>query len=137
MRERTRTFLVLRLSEHLDLDDETALKVSRILRDSDQERRRLQAERRKLSDEIEGTLDKGAVEGLPGLIDSVDKIDRELMLLPAGSFEEIASLLTVEQRARLVLLRESLHREIRRTLHRRFGRQDRESREERRTPYGK
>lgn len=122
LRDRARTFLVLRLTEALDLADEEALAVSRVLRDSEDRRASLEAERREVEKKIRAALGAGETdEGRLGqLVDRAAKLDEEMALVPARSFRELRSLLTVEQQAKLALARPKIHEEIRAAMRRRL-----------------
>jgi Spy/CpxP family protein refolding chaperone len=130
MHDRARTFLVLRLTEALDLSDEEALKVSRILREGDAGRQRLVKERREIETALRKELDGGKPDRkrLTELTDRAGKIDEQLALVPAKSFAELRKILTVEQQAKLALARPKVHHEIHRAMRRRFQEQMHEHR---------
>ncbi|MGH7857171.1 MAG: Spy/CpxP family protein refolding chaperone [Candidatus Binatia bacterium] len=122
LHDRARTFLVLRLTDALDLSDEKALEASRILKRADERRRKLQQERHEAGKEIRRALDAPQLdrERLAALVDRAGKLDQEIALVPARSFEELRAILTVEQQAKLVLARPKIHDEIRGAMRRRI-----------------
>lgn len=122
-RDRARTFLVVRLAEELNLPDDKALQVSRIIRETDERRLALvekrQAVETKLRAALEGPTPDTAALGT--LIAEANQIDEEIALVPEHTMREAQKVLTPEQQARLVLFRPELNRQIRRALTRRAG----------------
>jgi hypothetical protein len=121
-RDRMRTFLVVRLADALDLSDEKALEVSKVLRAADQQRRDLVTQRRALERRMRPLLDQPAANQaeIAALVEQTNKIDGDIAMLPENSFRRIESLLTVEQQGRLVLLRPEIQGQIRRNVARRL-----------------
>lgn len=113
--EHARTFLVLRLTDELKLTDEQVLKVSRVLRGIVERQHALRAHRQELEGKITAALGKTPVDAaaLEPLIKDSLAIDHDLALLPEETTHELNGVLTVEQRARLVLVRPRLQREVR------------------------
>lgn len=122
LRDRARTFLVLRLTDALGLDDATALRVSGVFRASEEERRKLETEREALEKEIRDVLSAAAPDrdALGALVDRAAAIDEKLALVPARSFTELRKILTPEQQAKLVLARPQIQREVRGAMRRRL-----------------
>ena len=63
-RDRMRTFLVLRISEALDLPEEKALQISKILREAEDKRRELVSQRRDVERKLRGALEQRRRLGL-------------------------------------------------------------------------
>lgn len=121
-RDRARTFLVVRLAEALDLSDDKALQLSAIIRKSDEQRVQLRQQRSDAETKLRDGLTKTPVDqaAMSKLITEVNDIDQRLALLPEQSFRETQKILTVEQQAKLVLVRPELQNQIRRAVRRRF-----------------
>ena len=124
-RNRARTFLVLRIADALKLNEQGALKVSNVIRQSDEHRRELVQERQALEQKLREALAKQPPDTaeLTKLIGQGNDIDQKLALVPEESFHQLQNILTVEQQAKLMLFRRELQGEIRRALQgRRRGR---------------
>jgi hypothetical protein len=122
-RDRMRTFLVLRISEALDLPDDKALQISKVLREAEAKRRELVAERRDVEQKLRSVLERAGqadAAQLPALIARANELDAQIAMIPETSFRQVQGLLTVDQQARLVLLRPELQAQIRRNLQRRM-----------------
>jgi Spy/CpxP family protein refolding chaperone len=117
-RDRARTFLVLRIADALKLDEQEALKVSAVIRQSDEHRQALAQERRALEQKLREALGKQPPDtaALTKLISEGNDIDQKLAMVPEQSFHELQKTLTVEQQAKLMLFRRELQAEIRRAL---------------------
>ena len=123
-RERARTFLVLRIVDALNLNDQDALKVSSIVRQSDERRQQLLKQREGLEDQLRTALAKQPTDSaeLSKLVSAGNDIDQKIALIPEDTFHELQKVLTVEQQAKLILFRRELQGEIRRAMQgRRFG----------------
>jgi len=122
-RTRARTYLVVRISEELQLSDADALKVGTVLRQSEERRQALMREREGLATSLRTALAKSPADAaeISGLVARLNGLDQQIALVPEDSFRELQKSLTVEQQARLVLLRRELQGEIRRAMQRRLG----------------
>jgi len=121
-RERARTFLVVRIADALKLNDQDAVKVSSIVRASDERRQGLQQQRRALEEKLRTALKKpDAGAELSQLISEGNDLDQKLALVPEETFHELQKILSVEQQAKLFLLRHELQGEVQRAIHRRLG----------------
>ena len=122
-RDRARAFLVLRIADALKLNEHEALKVSQVIRRSDERRQGLAQERRVLEQKLRETLAKQPPDtvALSKLIAEGNEIDQKLAMVPEESFRELQKILTVEQQAQLMLFRRELQTEIRRALQNRRG----------------
>ena len=123
-RERARTFLVLRIVDALNLNDQDALKVSTIVRQSDEHRQQLVTQRQTLEDQLRTALAKQPADPteLGKLVGEGNAIDQKIALVPEDTFRELQKVLSVEQQAKLMLFRRELQGEIRRAVQgRRFG----------------
>ena len=122
-RDRMRTFLVLRISEALDLPEEKALQISKILRETEDRRRDLVGQRRDVERKLRGALEqtgRSDSASLPALITQANELDGQIAMIPESSFKDVQGILSVDQQARLVLLRPELQAQIRRNVERRL-----------------
>ena len=117
-RERARTFLVLRIVDALNLNDQDALKVSNIVRQSDERRQQLMTQRQTLEDQLRTALAKKPTDPaqLGKLVSDGNDLDQKIALTPEDTFHEMQKVLTVEQQAKLILFRRELQGEIRRAI---------------------
>ena len=123
-REHARTFLVLRIVDALNLNDQDALKVSTTVRQSDERRQQLVKQRQALEEQLRTALAKRSPDpaGLGKLVSEGNDIDQKIALIPEDTFRELQKVLTVEQQAKLMLFRRELQGEIRRAMQaRRIG----------------
>jgi len=123
-RDRMRTFLVLRIAEALNLPEEKALQISKVLRDAEDKRRGLIAQRRDVEHSLRSAIDAGKADpaALAKLIAQANDLDSQVAMIPEISFRQVQELLTVDQQARLVLLRPELQAQIRNNIERRLQR---------------
>lgn len=117
-RDRARAFLALRITDALKLNEQEALKVSAIIRQSDEQRRALTQERQALEQRLREALAKQPPDtaALSKLVSEGNAIDQKLALVPDDSFHAMQKVLTVEQQAKLLLFRRELQGEVRRAL---------------------
>lgn len=123
-RERARTFLVLRIVDALNLNDQDALKVSAIVRQADEHRQQLVKQRQAVEDQLRTALVKKTPDStaLGKLVSEGNDIDQKIALVPEDTFRDLQKVLTVEQQATLMLFRRELQGEIRRAVQgRRFS----------------
>lgn len=121
-RERARTYLVVRLAETLDLSDEKALQISKLLRASEAKRNELTDRRTGIEGRLRELLNQKPLDptALGALVEEATRLDEQTALLPEQTIGEVLRILTPEQQARLVLFRPELQRQIRRALHQRL-----------------
>jgi Spy/CpxP family protein refolding chaperone len=121
--DRARTFLVVRIAEALNLNDQEALKVSMVIRQADERRQVLVAQRQALEDKLRTALAKPPTDSdaLSKLVGDANQLDQQLALVPEESFHELQKILTIEQQAKLILFRRELQGEIRRAIQSRRG----------------
>jgi hypothetical protein len=122
-RDRMRTFLVLRISDALNLPEEKALQVSKVLRDAEEKRRDLNMQRSEVERNLRSALEQQKPDpaAIAKLVAQANELDGQIAMIPENSFRQVQGLLTVEQQARLVLLRPELQAQVRRNVERRFG----------------
>jgi len=109
-----RLFLVLRMADDLELSDEKALAVSRVLKEADEKRDELRKQRFELEDQIRQALKKSKPDeaALTKLIDQSKELHQQQERVAEDSFTALKKVLTVEQQAKLVLLRSRLRHEF-------------------------
>jgi hypothetical protein len=120
--------LVLRIAEALQLSDEQTVKLAAEFRRVAAQRRTMLAEKTALEAKLEAQLARKPVDEatVSSLTEQLVALERNLVLLPDELWKSIQPLLTVEQRARLVLLRGKMKKQVDGARQRRRGRgQDR------------
>jgi uncharacterized membrane protein len=109
---RGRLLLVLRMADELGLSDEKALAVSRVLKDAEAKRDELHAKRRELEKQIRDALAQKKDDAALGkLIDQAVDLDRQRAKEMEDSFTSLKKILTVQEQAKLVLMRMGMHHE--------------------------
>ena len=123
LRDRARTFLVVRIADALKLNDQDALKVSAVIRQSDEQRQQLVKDREAMEERLRTALTKSPPDPaeLSKLIEEGNQVDQKLALVPEDTFRDLQKILTVEQQAKLLLFRRELQGEVRRAMQRRLG----------------
>ncbi len=112
-RDRARRFLVLRIAEELDLSDEKALQVSKILKAGALQRQAIRAERRALAPELQAAIDAADEARINALVDKARAMDRKKREIVAESFDEIGALLSPVERGKLALLMPQIQDQVR------------------------
>jgi Spy/CpxP family protein refolding chaperone len=109
-----RLFLVLRMVDALGLSDEKALAVSRVLKQGDEKRGELRKKRMGLEKQIREALAKPKPDSaaLATLVDQAVELHKQQEQIADDSFEALKKVLTVEEQAKLVLLRSRLRHEF-------------------------
>ncbi len=109
-----RLFLVLRMVDALGLSDEKALAVSRILKQGDEKRDELRKKRLDLDKQIRDALAKPKPDSaaLTTLVDQAVELHKQQEQIADDSFAALKKVLTVEEQAKLVLLRSRLRHEF-------------------------
>ena len=102
-----RLFLVMRMVDELGLSDEKALAVSAALKQAEEKREELGNKRRELAKQIRESLDakKPDDAALGKLIDQSIELDRQHAKAKEDSFASVRKILTVQEQAKLVLMR--------------------------------
>ena len=121
--DRARTYLMMRLVDALDLPDDKALVLRAIFRKADERRIELVAKRQAIDKELRAALsrpDKDQAQ-LTKLVEEASTVDRDLATVAEDSFRDAQKDLTVEQQAKLVLLRRELQGQVREAVRRRLG----------------
>ena len=113
----------MRLVHALDLPDDKALALRTIFRKADERRVQLLAKRQTIDKQLRAALsrpDKNHDE-LEKLVAQATAVDRDLASVAEDSFREAKQGLTVEQQAKLVLLRRELQGQVREAVRSRLG----------------
>ena len=114
---------MMRLVDALDLPDDKALALRAIFRKADERRIELVAKRQSIDKELRAALsrsDKDQAQ-LAKLVEEASTVDRDLASVAEDSFRDAQRDLTVEQQAKLVLLRRELQGQVREAVRRRLG----------------
>lgn len=119
--KRTRTLVVLRIADALDLNEEQTLRLGSEYRRFDKRRHELVADRLKTEEKLEQALERKPLDNadLEQLTNRLLTIDKELILMPDALFDSVQDMLSTEQKARLALLKIKLQRRIDRERNRR------------------
>jgi hypothetical protein len=122
-RDRARTFFILKVVDALDLPDDKALQLRGILRRVDERRVELVQKRESLQAKLRAALEAKPRDPtlLAQLVAEGNAVDGELATLPERSFTDAQKLLTVEQQAKLMLLRRELQGEVHQAMRRRLA----------------
>jgi len=123
--DRARTYLMSRLVDGLKLPDDKEAALRAIFRKADERRVELTTRRQALDKKLRAVLarpDKDSAE-LAHLVAETNDVDRELASVAEDSFAEAQKSLTVEQQAKLLLLRRELQGQVREAMRRRLGAQ--------------
>ena len=109
-----RLFLTLRIADELDLTDEKALAVGRALKQVEDRRDELRDKRRELDKQIHDALAQKKPDdaALSKLIDQTVELDRQRAKAMEDSFTSLKKILTVQEQAKLVLLRGRMHHDM-------------------------
>jgi hypothetical protein len=113
----------MRLVGALDLPDDKALALRTIFRKADERRLQLLAKRQTIDKQLRAALsrpDKNHGE-LEQLVTPASAVDRDLASVAEDSFREAQQELTVEQQAKLMLLRRELQGQVQEAVRRRLG----------------
>ncbi|MGH7899543.1 MAG: periplasmic heavy metal sensor [Candidatus Binatia bacterium] len=112
---KARTYLAVRIAEELGLDAEKALAVARVLRESDEKRVETRRKRREVEDKIRESLEKSKPDtaALAKLVDQATELDKRNGLAREETYQALRGVLSVEEQAKLVLLRPELWRDAR------------------------
>src|SRR4029450_1344190 len=121
--DRARTYLMLRLVGALDLPDDKALALRTIFRKADERRVALLSSRQAPDKQLRTVLARPEKDSgeLARLVGEINGVDRELADVAEDSFIEAQKLLTVEQQAKLLVLRRELQGQVRDAMRRRLG----------------
>jgi Spy/CpxP family protein refolding chaperone len=116
-----RMFLVLRIADALHLNDEQTIKVASSFRSIDEKRQKLRSDKDAVESQLDAELARKPIDEakVSSLTQQALAIDRQLLLLPEEMYNSIQGMLTVEQRARLLLLRSHLLEQVQRERERR------------------
>ena len=112
---RARLFLTLRIADALNLSDEKTLAVSHVLQQAEEKRSALREQRFALNKQIRDALAQPKPDdaALTKLVDQAVELDRQQQHAGEEVFTSLKKILTVQEQAKLVLLRMKLHHEMR------------------------
>ena len=121
-RERARMALVLRIVEALDLSDEKALQVGKILKQGAMRREALRTQRRALAPELKAAVESEDATKIDAAVRKARQVDRQVIAIAGQNFDEIEALLTPVERGKLALLLPEIDKQLRGRRGRRRGR---------------
>jgi len=107
-----------RLTEELDLTEETGAKLFPILRKYDEKRIALQKERQHIMDQLRTALEDEATsdEELEAAMDTLDNNASAVSDLLRQQREELKGILSLRQQAKFIIFQREFHREIRKII---------------------
>ena len=131
IRKRIELIRMWKLTEELDLTEETGAKLFPILHKYDEKRVELQKERKDIMNQLKKTLEDEATtdEAIEAAMDNVEKNALAQSDLIRQQREELKGVLSPRQQAKFILFQREFHREIRKIIaeareRRRRGRED-------------
>ncbi len=101
---RARTFLVLRIAEALELSEDKALRISKILSAAEDRRAAIRSERAALAPGLKQAITAADETALADLVAKARELDRQQVMVVNDSFDEVDQVLTVIERGKLALL---------------------------------
>ena len=119
MRDRVELMLMWKLTEALDLDDETATKLFPLLKESNKRQRELREKRRDMIKQIEDEVDKEAPDStvLRSMIDEFKKNERAMVDARIQRLDSFSEILTDEQIAKMIALVPKFERRVKDMIH--------------------
>jgi Spy/CpxP family protein refolding chaperone len=128
MRERIGMMMMWRLTDVLELDQETAAKVFPLMREYDEQQRNLRDKRRDIVKKLQDTLDqeKSDPTALTGLIGEFKQNERDMVEMRNKRLDALSEVLSDEQVAKLIVCIPQFEHEMRGMM--RHGRDAREMR---------
>ena len=114
VRKRIETIRLWKLTEELELDEATAARLFPLLSRYDRERHGVEEGIRESMAEMRNALGSGQSGRLAELIDGLESGHRELQGLKDREFQEIRSVLSLEQQAKFILFTQQFGRQMRR-----------------------
>ena len=123
MMERIATVRIFKLTQALDLDEATAIKLAAYLKDRDAERMELNAQRGRTAREIKEFLDSGATDDARAqeLLTSAIELETQVHDAERELILGLAGVLTPTQQLRFVLANREFDREIREMIRQQRG----------------
>ena len=115
MMDRIATVRIFKLTQALDLDDETAIRLSRYLKDRDEERMEATAQRGRMARDIREFLAGGAADGdrAKELLDEAMELETRAHDLERELIVGLEEVLTPSQQLRFILANREFDREVR------------------------
>jgi len=123
MMERIATVRIFKLTQALDLDEQTAIKLAAYLKDKDAERMEINAQRGRTAREIKEFLDGGATEDARAqeLLTSAIELETQVHDMERELILGLAGVLTPTQQLQFVLANREFDREIREMIRKQRG----------------
>lgn len=118
VRQRIRALRAWKLTEALDLDEDTAAKLFPIINGFDEKIEKVMKRHRKLKKKLKKALEDGDSAALDKLIDQAVKQQRSLWNLQEKRFEAVRKVLTSEQAAKIFVVLPQIDRKIQKEIRR-------------------
>jgi Spy/CpxP family protein refolding chaperone len=118
IRKRIELIRMWKLTEELDLTEETGAKLFPILRKYDEKRIALQKERQNIMDQLRKALEDEATsdEAIEATMDTLDNNASAMSDLLRQQREELKGILSPRQQAKFIIFQREFHREIRKII---------------------
>jgi hypothetical protein len=111
-REKLEMLLMWKLSEKLDLSEETGAAFFPIMQKYNQAQKKIIAQQKDIRKELGMALKKGNDEKLEGLLSELRNTVKEAVSLRDSEYEELKAVLSMRQLTKYLLFRERFNREI-------------------------
>lgn len=118
IRKRIKLIRMWKLTEELDLSEETGAKLFPILHKYDEKRIELHKERQNIMNQLKRALEDEATtdEAIEAAMEEVDKNTLAVSDLIRQQRQELKGVLSLRQQAKFILFQREFHREIRKTI---------------------
>ncbi len=126
LRERIGMMRIWKLTEALDLDEKTALRLFPVLHKFDKKRVEMHESAGKDKKELREALEEESYEQIKGILKRLERKHRELQELNEEEKAELRDILTIEQQAKFILFHHDFERRVKKIVaeakERRFAR---------------
>jgi hypothetical protein len=116
IRKRIETLRMWKLTEELDLDEDTSARLFPVLSKYDKERAKLQHTIRKDIRELRRSLGSDQDADYQGMLDRLEKNHKEMQSIKDAEIKELKTILTAKQQAQYLLFHMQFKREMRRMI---------------------
>ena len=116
IRKRIETLKLWKLTEALDLDEATAVKLFPLINKYDKKKFAIERSIRKDMKKLRKTVDTASPDELKELIRKIEENHRELQAINSAQFEELKAVLPVRKVAKFLIFQQDFSREIRKII---------------------